>query len=81
MEEAILKLIVTVPAAAAVIVTAWMFLRAQKELNVNWQKTVSDIALQAHMDRMEQDKVVRDNTKSMTMVAERLATVKCREDE
>ena len=77
MEEAVLKLIVTVPAAAAVIVTAWLFLRAQRELNSQWQETVRSIANQAHQDRTETKKVVVDNTRAMTMVAERLANVTC----
>lgn len=72
MEEAILKLIVTVPAAAAVIVTAWLFLRSMKELNHHWSDTVTKISLLTHEDRRESQAVIQDNTRALTMVAERL---------
>lgn len=72
MEEAFLKLIVTVPAAAAVIVTAWLFLRSMKELNSHWSDTVTKITQLAQEDRHELKTVIGDNTKALTLVAERL---------
>ena len=77
MVDAIAKLVVTVPAAAAVIITAWMFLRAQRDLNLQWEKTVRELAKEANDDRNEQRKVITENTKAMVSVCNRLAMFKC----
>lgn len=69
VDEALLKLVITVPAAAAVIVTAWMFLRAQKESNSQWAETIKDLHNSIREDRAESRECIRDNTRALARVA------------
>lgn len=70
MAEAIAKLVVTVPAAAAVIVTAWIFLRSMKELNGEWSKMVKELHETQRQDRREANECIRDNTTALRELRE-----------
>lgn len=69
VSEALLRLVVTVPAAAAVIVTAWMFLKEMRQLNGEWSKTVKEL-------HEESRQCIRDNTDALSSLKRELRTDK-----
>lgn len=61
MEELLTKLLEQAPSTAAVIITVMLFLKAQKTQMAMWQKSHD-----------EYTKVVRDNTKMLGQVTQKL---------
>ena len=73
-----MKLIVTVPAAAAVIVMAWMFLKAQKtqhERNDHLTRDITERSTKCHEECTTAVKENRDAVSENTIVLTKLATL------
>lgn len=78
MEEALMKLIVTVPAAAAVIVMAWMFLKAQRSSHETHDKLTKEITERSTKCHEECTSAVKENRVAVvenTVVLTKLATL------
>jgi len=78
MEEALMKLIVTVPAAAAVIVMAWMFLRAQRNQHETHDKLTKEITERSTKCHEECTEAIKENRVAFTentVVLTKLATL------
>jgi hypothetical protein len=78
MEETLTKLVITVPAAAAVIVTVCLFLRAQKtyqEAYGKLTKEVTDRFAACHKEYSEAVKESRASVTENTKVLSRLSTL------
>ena len=78
MEEALMKLIVTVPAAAAVIVMAWMFLKAQRNQHETHDKLTKEITERSAKCHDECTTAVKENRVAVTentVVLTKLATL------
>lgn len=78
MEDALMKLVVTIPAAAAVIVMAWLFLKAQKTQHDSHDKLTKEIterSTKCHEDCTEAVKENRAAVSENTVVLTKLSTL------
>lgn len=82
MEEALLKLVVTIPSAAAVIVTVILFLKAQRSQNEGHQqlqKELNERSTKCHEECTnairENQKAVSENTKVLAQLTTMIAKI------
>lgn len=78
MEEALMKLVITIPAAAAVIVMAWLFLKAQRTHQADHNKLTKEITERFTKCHEECTDAVKENRASVaenTVVLTRLSTL------
>lgn len=78
MEDALLKLVITAPAAAAVIFTVWLFLKAQRSHQEDHNKLTKELNERSTKCHEECTEAVKENRSAVaenTVVLTRVSTL------